>query len=83
MKQDYHYDNESQNRARSEAVGPLMQKYFQTIGTFEQVNDNSELPESDPTRKRLSLYKAGQDDPVNSWSWNEKRSGLGTIIEHD
>ncbi|KAK0490624.1 hypothetical protein IW261DRAFT_1433219 [Armillaria novae-zelandiae] len=83
MKQDYHYDNESQNRARSEAVGPLMQKYFQTIGTFEQVNDNSELPESDPIRKRLCLCKAGQGDPVNSWSWNEKRTGLGTIIEHD
>ncbi|PBL02120.1 hypothetical protein ARMGADRAFT_1005556 [Armillaria gallica] len=83
VKQDYHYDNESQNRAQSEAVGPLMQKYFQTIGTFQQDNGNSEPSKSDPTRKRLNLYKAGQDDPVNFWSWNEKRSGLGTFIEHD
>ncbi|KAK0467942.1 uncharacterized protein EV420DRAFT_1635211 [Desarmillaria tabescens] len=83
VKQDYHYDNEGRNRARSEAVGPLMQKYFQTVGTFGQDDDNSEFPVSALTRRRLSLYKAGQDDPINSWSWNEKRSSLGTVFEHD
>lgn len=83
VKQDYHYSNEGPNRPRPEAVGPLMQRYFQTIGTFAQDSDNSERPESDPDRKRLSLYRAGQDDSVTSWSWNEKSSSLGTIFEHD
>ncbi|KAK0206155.1 hypothetical protein DFS33DRAFT_563197 [Desarmillaria ectypa] len=59
VKQDYHYDNGGQNCACSEAVGPLMQKYFQTVGTFGQDNDNSELSEFVPTRRCLNLNKAG------------------------